>query len=258
MKLISFDIESNFGFFRKPESNNTLNVSYNMIHRPAILGILGAIIGLEGYKEKGKFPEYYKRLNHLKIGITPLNHEQGNYLKTPIKYSNTVGYANKGATFLTEELTLIAPKYRVYLLLNLNSDDDTSLYNSLKSKKTEFIPYFGKNEFTAWWDNFIEYEFSLVNSERHLSGKLETLFIRNQIIRDSVEEDNSSFLDMMDADDFDEVPFMYFERLPVDFDMDLIQYQMEEMVFTNHKIKNLQNLPDLYYLKNSNHYVQLI
>src|SRR5690625_7696007 len=76
MKLISFDIESNFGFFRKPESNNTLNVSYNMIHRPAILGILGAIIGLEGYKEKGKFPEYYKRLNHLKIGITPLNHEQ--------------------------------------------------------------------------------------------------------------------------------------------------------------------------------------
>lgn len=258
MKLISFDIESNFGFFRKPESNNTLNVSYNMIHRPAILGILGAIIGLEGYKEKGKFPEYYKRLNHLKIGITPLNHEQGNYLKTPIKYLNTVGYANKGATFLTEELTLIAPKYRVYLLLNLNSDDDTSLYNSLKSKKTEFIPYFGKNEFTAWWDNFIEYEFSLVNSERHLSGKLETLFIRNQIIRDSVEEDNSSFLDMMDADDFDEVPFMYFERLPVDFDMDLIQYQMEEMVFTNYKIKNLQNLPDLYYLKNSNHYVQLI
>jgi len=258
MKLISFDIESNFGFFRKPESNNTLNVSYNMIHRPAILGILGAIIGLEGYKEKGKFPEYYKRLNHLKIGITPLNHEQGNYLKTPIKYSNTVGYANKGATFLTEELTLIAPKYRVYLLLNLNSDDDTSLYNSLKSKKTEFIPYFGKNEFTAWWDNFIEYEFSLVNSETHLSGKLETLFVRNQIVKESIAEDNSSFLDLLDTDDFDEVPFMYFERLPVDFDMDLIQYQMEEMVFTNYKIKNLQNLPDLYYLKNSNHYVQLI
>lgn len=258
MKLISFDIESNFGFFRKPESNNTLNVSYNMIHRPAILGILGAIIGLEGYKEKGKFPEYYKRLNHLKIGITPLNHEQGNYLKTPIKYSNTVGYANKGATFLTEELTLIAPKYRVYLLLNLNSDDEVLLYNSLKDKKSEFIPYFGKNEFTAWWDNFIEYEFSEVNSESNLSGKLETLFVRNQIVKESIVEDDTSILDLLDTDDFDEVPFMYFERLPVDFDMDLIQYQMEEMVFTNYKIKNLQNLPDLYYLKNSNHYVQLI
>src|SRR5690625_5128707 len=148
MTLISFDIESDFGFFRKPESNNTLNVSYNMIHRPAVLGILGAVIGLEGYKEKGEFPEYYKRLNHLKIGIAPLDHEQGNYLKTPIKYSNTVGYANRGATFLTEELTLIAPKYRIYLLLTLDNDNEASLYNSLKNKKSEFIPYFGKNEFT--------------------------------------------------------------------------------------------------------------
>ncbi|HLS31093.1 MAG TPA: type I-B CRISPR-associated protein Cas5b [Flavobacteriaceae bacterium] len=258
MKLISFDIESDFGFFRKPESNNTLNVSYNMIHRPAVLGILGAVIGLDGYKEKGEFPEYYKRLNHLKVGIAPLNHEQGNYLKTPIKYSNTVGYANRGATFLTEELTLIAPKYRIYVLLTLDNKDEAFLYNNLKNKKSEFIPYFGKNEFTAWWDNFIEYEFSEVNSERHLSGKLETLFIRNQIIRDIIEEDNSSFLDMMDADDFDEIPFMYFERLPVDFNLNLIQYQIEEMVYTNYKIKYLENLPNLFYLKNLDSYAQLI
>src|SRR5690554_4061785 len=127
MNLISFDIESNFGFFRKPESNTTLNVSYNIIHRPAVLGILGAIIGLEGYKEKGKFPEYYEKLNHIKIGISPLNHEQGNYLKTPVKYSNTVGYANKGATFLTEELTLISPKYRIFLLLDSQNNEEALL-----------------------------------------------------------------------------------------------------------------------------------
>src|SRR5690554_4731783 len=263
MNLISFDIESDFGFFRKPESNNTLNVSYNIIHRPAVLGILGAVIGLEGYKEKGEFPEYYKRLNHLKIGITPLDHEQGNYLKTPIKYSNTIGYANKdgankGTTFLTEELTLVAPKYRIYLLLDFDNDDEVLLYNNLKDKKSEFIPYFGKNEFTAWWNNFMDYEFSKVNSEDHLSGKLETLFIRNQIIKDSIEDENSSFLDIIDADDFDEIPFIYFERLPVDFDMNLIQYQMEEMVYTNYKIKNLENLPNLFYLKNLDCYAQLI
>jgi len=258
MNLISFDIESDFGFFRKPESNNTLNVSYNIIHRPAVLGILGAVIGLEGYKEKGEFPEYYKRLNHLKIGITPLDHEQGNYLKTPIKYSNTIGYANRGATFLTEELTLVAPKYRIYLLLDFDNDDEVLLYNNLKDKKSEFIPYFGKNEFTAWWNNFMDYEFSEVNSEDHLSGKLETLFIRNQIIKDSIEDENSSFLDIIDADDFDEIPFIYFELLPVDFDMNLIQYQMEEMVYTNYKIKNLENLPNLFYLKNLDRYAQLI
>jgi len=259
MKLISFDIESDFGFFRKPESNNTLNVSYNIIHRPAVLGILGAIIGLEGYKEKGEFPEYYKRLNHLKIGITPLDHEQGNYLKTPIKYSNTVGYANRGATFLTEELTLIAPKYRIFILLALDNDDEVLLYNNLKNKKSEFIPYFGKNEFTAWWNNFMDYEFSEVNSEDHLSGKLETLFIRNQIIKNNVEKNEDlSFFDIIESDDFKETPFIYFERLPVDFDMNLIQYQMEEVVYTNYTIKNLENLPNLFYLKNLDRYAQLI
>lgn len=263
MKLISFDIESNFGFFRKPESNNTLNVSYNIIHRPAILGILGAIIGLGGYKEKGKLPEYYKRLNHLKVGVTPLNHEQGNYLKTSIKYSNTVGYANKdasnkGATFLTEELTLVAPKYRVYILLVMDKDDEVLLYNSLKNKVSEFVPYFGKNEFTAWWDNFIEYEYSEVDSESQTAGKLETLFVRNQTIKDNVAEDNSSFLDIIGADDFDEIPFIYFERLPVGFDLNLNQYQIEEMVFTNYKMKNLEKLPNLFYLRNLDSYAQLI
>lgn len=258
MKLISFDIGSDFGFFRKPESNNTLNVSYNMIHRPAILGILGAIIGLEGYKGKGEFPEYYKRLNHLKIGIAPLNHEQGNYLKTPIKYSNTVGYANRGATYLTEELTLVAPKYRIFLLLSTGNEDEVLLYNNLKYGKSEFIPYFGKNEFSAWWDNFMVYEFSEVNSESQLTGKMETLFMRNQIIKENREKDNSSFLDIIGRDDFDELPFMYFERLPVDFDLNLIQYQIKEMVFTNYKIKNLENLPNLFYLEKLDSYAQLI
>ncbi|MDD3772535.1 MAG: CRISPR-associated protein Cas5, partial [Weeksellaceae bacterium] len=52
-KLISIDLKADFGFFRKPDTNNTINLSYNIIHKPAILGILGAIIGLEGYTEKG-------------------------------------------------------------------------------------------------------------------------------------------------------------------------------------------------------------
>ena len=103
MKLVSFDIEADFGFFRKPDTNNTINLSYNLIHKPAILGIFGAILGLEGYKEKGKLPQYYELLKSLKVGVQPLNHEKGNFLKTNIKYSNTVGYANKGTNFLTEE-----------------------------------------------------------------------------------------------------------------------------------------------------------
>lgn len=259
MKLISFDIQSDFGFFRKPETNNTLNVSFNMIHKPAILGLLGAIIGLKGYEKKGELPEYYQKLNHIKVGIEPLEHECGNYSKTPIKYSNTVGYANKGATFLTEELTLIAPKYRIYLLLDESIEIENNLLKNLKNQYAEFIPYLGKNEFTAWWKNYKEYEFEESEIQSGDKIAINSLFVKNQIIRENSEV-VSADLDFLDFDEIltIEKPFMYFERLPIGFNLELMQYQLEEMVFTNYKIKNADTLLDLFHLTNQNEYVQLL
>ncbi len=150
--LISIDLKSDFGFFRKPDTNTGINLSYNMLHKPSLLGILGAVIGLEGYKEYGKLPQYYDRLKSLQIGIQPLDHEKGNFIKTIIKYSNTIGYANKGTNYLTEEATLIKPAYRCYLLLELENGDHAKIYQYLKEGKAEYLPYFGKNEFAAWWE----------------------------------------------------------------------------------------------------------
>ena len=61
-RLISFDIQADFGFFKKPDYNDGVLLTYNMLHKPALLGILGAIIGLRGYQKKGEWPEYYQRL----------------------------------------------------------------------------------------------------------------------------------------------------------------------------------------------------
>lgn len=260
MKLISFDIQSDFGFFRKPETNNTLNLSFNMIHKPAVLGLLGAIIGLEGYKEKGKLPEYYQKLKDVKVGIAPLNHDKGNYAKTAIKYSNTVGYANKGTNFLTEELTLIAPKYRIYLLLDETNDEQSQLIDNIINNQSEFIPYFGKNEFTAWWENVQEYDkFSKADILESESITIDSLFLKNQILRDNTEETMAG-MDLFDLDlsNLDEkLPFMYFERLPIGFDLDLMQYQLAEMVFTTYKIKNVGKMNHIYLLDNEK-YIQLI
>ena len=131
-KIVSIDLKSDFGFFRKPDVNNTINLSYNMLHKPALLGIFGAIVGLDGYKEKGKLPQYYQVFKDLKIGIEPLEHEKGNFQKTAIKYSNTVGYANNGSTYLTEEATLIKPSYRVYVLLDFENQYEKLLHEYLK------------------------------------------------------------------------------------------------------------------------------
>lgn len=258
-RLISFDIQSDFAFFRKPETNNTLNVSYNMIHKPSVLGILGAIIGLRGYEEKGKMPEYYNELKDIKIGITPLNHECGNFSKTPIKYSNTIGYANAGSNFLTEELTLIAPKFRIFVLIDESIETQKRLHLNLKSYKSEFIPYLGKNEFTAWWTNFSEYEYEKKTPDEETAPiRVISLFQKKQILKEQTSSDYKSIdLFELNFEEMSEDLFMYFERLPIDFDTSLMQYKLEEMAFTNHKIKNANKLDNLYYLKKDDAYIQL-
>ena len=40
-RLISFDIQADFGFFKKPDYNDGVLLTYNMLHKPALLGILG-------------------------------------------------------------------------------------------------------------------------------------------------------------------------------------------------------------------------
>ena len=255
MKLISFDLKADFAFFRKPDTNATINLSYNIIHRPAVLGILGAIVGLEGYKEKGQMPQYYDVLKDVKIGIEPLNHDKGNYTKTNIKYSNTVGYANKGTNFLTEELTLVNPEYRIYLLLDETEDNQKQLAENLKKGCAEFIPYLGKNEFTAWWssDSYKEYN-SSENETPNGSVKVRTIFQKETVLKNNME---APFPDLLNFDNT-ESPFIYFERLPRDFDLTLMQYDLSEFAFSNYQIKNAQTLKDLYFVDELNAYVQLL
>jgi CRISPR-associated protein Cas5h len=268
-KLISIDLKSDFGFFRKPDANNTINLSYNMLHKPALLGILGSIIGLGGYsqsfekeneeplkkgqKRKPIFPEYYEKFKTLKIGIEPLNHENGNFQKTVIKYSNTIGYANNGSTYLTEEATLIKPSYRIYLLLDLTDESQTKLFNYLKEGKTEYIPYFGKNEFPIWWDKneFKEYEFEKVEMTDR-SYKIVTLFEKRGVVSEQKEN-------IFDLFNFHKTtaPFIYFERLPKAFNEELIQYELGEFVLTTFNLKAGYLPENIYLLKSNQVYAQL-
>jgi CRISPR-associated protein Cas5h len=252
-RLISVDFKGHFGFFRKPDANNTINLSYNMLHKPALLGILGAIVGLDGYKKKNELPAYYKQLKSLQVGVEPLNHDQGNFQKTVIKYSNTVGYANKGTTYLTEEATLINPAYRVYMLLDDTIDVQAKLYDYLTTGKTEFVPYFGKNEHNTWWlrEDVLEYEFDSVEEIKD-SYKVRTLFEKSNVLQGNTEA-------IFDLFSFHETasPFIFFERLPKGFDEELFQYELGEFVYTTYDIKPTYQVKNLYALNNESNYIQL-
>lgn len=87
------------------------------------------------------------------VGIEPLEgrHEKGNFQKTIVKYTNTVGYANQDGNLLVEESMLIRPAYRCYLLLSEEHPDHRKLYEYIREGWAEYIPYLGKNEYPAWF-----------------------------------------------------------------------------------------------------------
>ena len=80
METIKFELTSNMAIIRKPDSNETY-YTYNFPHKIMLLGLLGAIIGLNGYnyyllqknlgKKVDELPEFYTKLQNLKIGIKP-------------------------------------------------------------------------------------------------------------------------------------------------------------------------------------------
>ena len=58
--IISFDLRADFACFKKPDINEGTILTFNSLHKPALLGVLGAIVGLKGYNKRGEFPEYYQ------------------------------------------------------------------------------------------------------------------------------------------------------------------------------------------------------
>lgn len=249
-KLISVDIHARFGFLKKPDINVGTYLTYNMLHKPALLGILGAIAGLKGYSIEGEMkpediPEYRAKLSELEIAITPLASDNGNFEKTVIKYTNTVGYASaeQGGVLIVDEQTLINPSYRIYLLLNNESELHQLLYNRLEKHKTEYVPYLGKNDHQLWWKNFQEWTVLKKDYKPKQNFKIKSIFIKplgDKLPREkrpiSLEED---------------VKFIYFERLPKGWQQDIPHYELDEFLFTNYPIKPKAKIPNLISIKNS-------
>ncbi|MEB2780552.1 CRISPR-associated protein Cas5 [Algoriphagus sp. C2-6-M1] len=258
-RLISIDLEADFGFLRKPDTNDGIAMSYNMLHKPGLLGIFGAILGLEGYQKRGVLPAYYQQLHDLKVGIAPLRDERGNFSKTTIVYTNTVGYANKDGNLIAYENTLIKPSYRVFVVLS----EEHPLYHSLKNGQAEYIPYLGKNEFPVWWapESFQEHELNLFDFDHEY--QVVSLFCKNEEESSRVNESGGNTLGFASMFTKYVESFFYFERLPVgfqEFEMKKrgkeYQYQMAPFVYSNAKFNVEYQLENLYRLKD-NQVVQL-
>lgn len=264
--LISVDFHADFGFLKKPDTNHPMYFTFNMLHKPALLGMLGAIIGAKGFyddeklaKSKGKGrnatsaydrgeqPDYYSKLGNLKIGITPLKSAKGVFVKDTLQYNNGTGFASEeqGGNLIIKEQFLIEPAYRCYIYLEALDEAQTKLYEYLKKGWAEYIPYLGKNDFSLWWDNFQEYEIRSFEPPEDKSFEITSIFVKNDV----VNENRVKTMRFNLITGIDDTKFMYFENLPVNYDTVLWQYHYESFAFTNFSMKSDYNVDGLFIVK---------
>lgn len=260
-RLISVDWRATFGFLKKPDVNEGIYLTYNLLHKPALLGILGAVAGLGGYGRPAymrpeRILEYRRLLAGVRVAVAPLDSDRGNFRKAVIKYTNTVGYANDGATLIVAEQTLIGPAYRTWLLLDDADPTHALLLARLLRREAEFVPYLGKNEFPLWWDNVREWEaepaapteFFRVSSAFRKTGL-------EQVARKTEGGRRAGKLGT----------FLYFERLPLGFQPmgREEQYELAEFMLTDFELEPDQDLPGLFYARNptnpaEDHVIQVV
>lgn len=259
-KLISLNIYAEKGFLKKPDINDGIYLTYNMLHKPALLGVLGAIVGLSGYKQNGELPEYYLQFNKIPLGIKPINDEKGNFQKTIISYNNTTGLASNepGGNLIITEQTLVSPAYQVFLLLDLDNKHELILYNNIKNQHAEYLPYLGKNDYSLWWKNeeVKEYKWEKVN-ETKAQFTIHSVFNKGSETVKESKYDDINDLDMFNFESsIKPESFMSFERIPIGFNEELMQYSYADFAYTNYELKANANIHNLYFLNNSE-YVQL-
>jgi len=249
MKAFSFDLMGEFALFKKNDANDIVLIGYNFIHKPAVLGILGAITGLKGYgnnrKEKS-FAEYYDIFKNVKIAIIPYYDRP--LKKTIIDFNNASGLASENGTWQIKEQILIGEpiiKYEIIILEEQSGENQKyidRLKNNIILKSSEFPLYFGKNEFFAWFDNYREYEV------KSIDDILKEFEFSSLIKIENFEEVNRK-VNFFSNNSY----YAIYEQLPYNFN-DEGFYMKDLFIFSNKKFKkkNSETFINIYSIKNSN------
>lgn len=248
MDVLKFELGGKTAFFKKPDVNSVLYFTYGNIHKIALLGIFGAILGYDGYNKfkynldniknyNKDYPEFYDKLKDIKIGIEVLNDKAFIPKKVQV-FNNSVGYASQemGGNLIVKEQWLENPKWCVYLILD--NEEANKICDSIVNNKTVFQPYLGKN------DHFAEISEVEVFHNVHKIEKINKVhsLCPNKCIEFAIE---------FEEDESEEDPFKYSERLPVALTKETNMYQLESFVYSNMEVKCIKH-QDIYNINNKN------
>ncbi|WP_123053751.1 type I-B CRISPR-associated protein Cas5b [Clostridium sp. JN-1] len=236
MKVVRFKLSGRTAFFKKPDVNTYYYFTYGNIHKIALLGIMGSILGLGGYNTQSRdfknnvYPEFYEKLKDAKVAIITLN-KHGYITKKVQSFNNSVGYASKesGGNLIVKEQWLQEPEWLIYVKID-NVTDEFS--NMIKKNKAKFIPYLGTNDHFADITDVSELEVCKIDDIDKVDSIFETDYFKIDKYQD--EEDDS------------DTAWKYTEYLPAALDKDLNQYQFSDFTETNMCIESVSEGVDVY------------
>ncbi len=244
MEVIRFTLEGRFAFFKKPDVNTYLYFTYGNIHKIALLGMFGGILGYKGYnqmsfekkyekdfKEISKkaindYPEFYERLNKLKIAIAPRDISINKKVQV---FNNSVGYASKeqGGNLIIKEQWLENPSWDIYVAIE--DEESKKLSKALVNRDFVYLPYLGKNDHLADIRDV-----TIIKEAEKIDNvcEIHSLFVKENF--KFIEEDNCDDLEK------EEVPILkYEEKLPISLEETTNKYEFGTFVFTNTKVEKI-------------------
>lgn len=246
MDVVKFTLKGDTAFFKKPDVNTYLYFTYGTIHKVALLGMFGAILGYSGYNQMSfsndyknefgedlqrcdkyknrSYPEFYLRLKDLKISIV---RNSINISKKVQTFNNSVGYASKeaGGNLIVKEQWLEKPSWDIYFVID--SEESRTLAKALKESRFVYVPYLGKNDHLA---DICDVQVIENIKELAETDKVDSLFIK----QDFELDDSDDFYDSFEEK---EPEYKYEEKLPFALEETNNKYEFITFVSTNSKIK---------------------
>lgn len=223
MDILKFSLKGKSAFFKKPEVNSYFSFTYGNIHKVALLGMFGAILGYGGYasmdSKKEKYPEFYEKLKNIQCAIIPKN--QDGYINKKIQYfNNSVGYASNHGNLIVKEQWLENPSWNIYVALDC--EEAMKMAEFILSRKCIYIPYLGKNDHPADIGDVHIYK-ECIPTTNFL--KIDSLFLKRK----------ASFGDPEDyEEEYDWIKeYKYEEHLPIALNSETQMYEMAVFVHSN-------------------------
>ena len=234
MKAVKFTLSGKNAFFKKPEVNTYYYFTFGQIHKVALLGMFGAILGYDGYAQKKwtkikkgqsivkEYPEFYEKLNKLHISIIPQN-ERGYIPKKVQLFNNSVGYASgeQGGNLIVREQWLENPKWEIALLVD--SEEAKKICNAICNKICVYYPYLGKNDHLADISGVKREEVQMIDFDL---GRLDCLTPKEGVCIADLDFD-----EMEDLSAYSE--FKYEEALPFEIDGWVNNYILKTFLYTD-------------------------